>query len=91
MKVIKGHVRNRTSPEGCIAEETIAEETIEFFSAYHKSMETIGLPRDKHETDENEDGKPMSAGKSSQVSADLFQKAHLYIIQNTDEMAPYIE
>ncbi|GJW28230.1 putative transposon, En/Spm-like protein [Tanacetum coccineum] len=26
MKVIKGHVRNRNKPEGCIAEETIAEE-----------------------------------------------------------------
>ncbi|GKC53506.1 putative transposon, En/Spm-like protein [Tanacetum coccineum] len=77
MKVIKGHVRNRNRPEGCIAEETIMEETIEFFSEYHKSMETIGIPPDKHETDENEEGKPLSAGKSSEVSVELFQKAHL--------------
>ncbi|GJY59992.1 reverse transcriptase domain-containing protein [Tanacetum coccineum] len=90
-EVIKGHVRNRNKPEGCIAEETIAEETIEFFSEYHKSMETIGIPPDKHETDENEEGKPLSAGKSSEVSAELFQKAHLYVIQNTDEIVPYIE
>ncbi|GJR14196.1 putative transposon, En/Spm-like protein [Tanacetum coccineum] len=76
MKVIKGHVRNRNKPEGCIAEETIAEETIEFFSEYHKSMETIGIPPDKHETDENEEGKPLSAGKSSEVAAKLFQKTH---------------
>ncbi|GJU20336.1 putative transposon, En/Spm-like protein [Tanacetum coccineum] len=73
MKVIKGHVRNRNKPEGCIAEETIAEETIEFFSEYHKSMETIGIPPDKHETDENEEGTP------------------LYVIQNTDEIVPYID
>ncbi|GJQ92942.1 transposable element [Tanacetum coccineum] len=91
IKVIKGHVRNRNKPEGCIAEETIAEETIEFFSEYHKSMETIGIPPDKHETYENEEGKPLSAGKSSEVSAELFQKAHLYVIQNTDEIVPYIE
>ncbi|GJV81578.1 putative transposase-associated domain-containing protein [Tanacetum coccineum] len=52
MKVIKGHVRNRNRPEGCIAEETIAEETIEFFSEYHKTMKTIGIPPDKHNTDE---------------------------------------
>ena len=91
MKVIKGHVRNRNKPEGCIAEETIAEETIEFFSEYHKSMETIGIPPEKHETYDNEEGKPLSAGKSSEVSADLFQKAHLYVIQNTDEIVPYIE
>ncbi|GJU70457.1 hypothetical protein Tco_1256716 [Tanacetum coccineum] len=42
-------------------------------------METIGIPPDKHETDENEEGKPLSAGKSSEVSAKLFQKAHLYV------------
>ncbi|GJW26314.1 putative transposon, En/Spm-like protein [Tanacetum coccineum] len=41
MKVIKEHVQNRNKPEGCIAEETIAEETIEFFSEYHISMKTI--------------------------------------------------
>ncbi|GKD41533.1 hypothetical protein Tco_1261740 [Tanacetum coccineum] len=65
----------RNKPEGCIAEETIAEETINFFNEYHKSMETIGIP----------------PGKSSEVSAKLFQKAHLYVIQNTDEIVPYIE
>ncbi|GJR60509.1 putative transposase-associated domain-containing protein [Tanacetum coccineum] len=75
-KVSKGHVRNRNKPEGCIAEETIVEEIIEFFSKYHKSMETIGIPPDKHETYENEEGKPLSAGKSSKVSTKLFQKAH---------------
>ncbi|GJY33251.1 hypothetical protein Tco_0417720 [Tanacetum coccineum] len=89
--VKEGHVRNRNKLEGCIAEETIAEETIEFFSEYHKSMETIGIPPDKHETYENEEGKPLSAKKTSEVSAELFQKAHLYVIQNTDEIVPYIE
>ncbi|GKD64878.1 hypothetical protein Tco_1306986 [Tanacetum coccineum] len=78
-------------PEGCIAEETIMEETIEFFSEYHKTMKTIGIPPDKHVTNENEDGKPLSAGKSSEVSGEVFQKAHLYVIQNTDEIVPYIE
>ncbi|GKD69548.1 putative transposon, En/Spm-like protein [Tanacetum coccineum] len=91
MKVIKGHVRNINRPEGCTAEETIVEEIIVFFSEYHKSMETIGIPPDKHETDENEEGKPLSAGKSSEVSAELFQKVHLYVIQNTYEIVPFIE
>ncbi|GKA46910.1 uncharacterized protein Tco_0739793 [Tanacetum coccineum] len=77
MKIIKGHVRNRNRPEGCIAEETITEETIEFFSEYHKTMKTIGIPPDKHVTNKNEDEKPLSAGKSSEVSGEVFQKAHL--------------
>nr|GEW67222.1 hypothetical protein [Tanacetum cinerariifolium] len=85
MKVIKGHVRNRNRLEGCIAEETITEETIVFLSEYHKSMETVGIPPDKHETDENKEGKLLLAGKSSEVSTELFQKAHLYVIHNTDE------
>ena len=54
-------------------------------------MKTIGIPHDKHETDENEEGNPLSAGKSSEFSAELFQKAHLYVLQNTDEIVPYIE
>ncbi|GKB70495.1 putative transposon, En/Spm-like protein [Tanacetum coccineum] len=91
IRVIKGHVRKRNRPDGCIAEETIAEETIEFFSEYHKTMKTIGIPSDKHVTGENEDGKPLSAGKSSKVSGEVFQKAHLYVIKNTDEIVPYIE
>nr|GEY43126.1 hypothetical protein [Tanacetum cinerariifolium] len=62
--VIKGHVRNRNKLEGCIAEEIIVEETIVFFSEYHKTMETIGISPDKHETDENKEGKPLSTGKS---------------------------
>ncbi|GKD10320.1 putative transposase-associated domain-containing protein, partial [Tanacetum coccineum] len=60
--------------EGCIAEETIAEETIEFFSEYHKSMETIGIPPDKHETYENEEGKPLSAGKLSMDKSKITRK-----------------
>ncbi|GKA64200.1 putative transposase-associated domain-containing protein [Tanacetum coccineum] len=80
-----------TLPEGCIAKETIAEETIEFFSKYHKTMKTIGIPPDKHVTNENEDGKPLSAGKSSEVSEEVFQKAHLYVKHNTNEIVSYIE
>ncbi|GJS91315.1 hypothetical protein Tco_0773951 [Tanacetum coccineum] len=54
-------------------------------------MKTIGIPPDKHETDENEEGKQLSVGKSSEVSAKRFQKAHLYVIHNTDEIVPYVE
>nr|GEW01344.1 hypothetical protein [Tanacetum cinerariifolium] len=86
-----GHVQNKNRPDGCIAQETIAKETIEFFSEYHITMKTIGIPPDKHVTNENEDGKPLSIDKSSEVSGEVFQKAHLYVIQNTDEIVPHIE
>ncbi|GJV26242.1 putative transposase-associated domain-containing protein [Tanacetum coccineum] len=80
MKVIKGHVQNKNKLEGYIDEETITEETIEFFSEYHKSMETISIPPDKHESYEIKKGKPLSAGKSSEI-----------VIQNTYETVPYID
>nr|GEV24437.1 hypothetical protein [Tanacetum cinerariifolium] len=91
MKIIKGHVRNINRPEGCIAEETIKKETIKFFSKYHKTMKTIGIPPDKHVTNKNEDEKPLSIDKSSEVSGEVFQKAHLCVIHNTDEIVPYIK
>jgi Domain of unknown function (DUF4218) len=90
MKVIKGHVRNRTRPEGCIAEENIAEELVEFFSEYQKSMKTIGIPEDRHENN-NGEGIPLSAGTSCELSEEDYLKAHFYVLQNTTEFEPYIE
>lgn len=43
-------------------------------------MKTIGIPLDKQETNENEEGKPLSVGKLIEVYAELFQKPHLYVI-----------
>ncbi|GKC68237.1 hypothetical protein Tco_1100835 [Tanacetum coccineum] len=58
--------------EGKLQVDYECEMAFELLSQYHKSMETIGIPPDKHETDENEEGKPLSALKSSEVSAELF-------------------
>ncbi|GKD65640.1 putative transposon, En/Spm-like protein [Tanacetum coccineum] len=91
MKVIKGHVRNRNKPEGCIAEETIAEETIEFFSEYHKSMETIGIPPDKHETYENEEGKPLSTGKSNESISYIERHKQVLKIENSSKQIAFLE
>ena len=46
MKVLKGYVRNRTQPEGCIIECYIVEEAIEFCLEFLLGVTTIGLPRD---------------------------------------------
>nr|GEY56746.1 hypothetical protein [Tanacetum cinerariifolium] len=63
------------------AEKDIFCETLynikSLFNEYHKSMETIGIPPDKHETDENAEGKPLSTDKLSEVSVELFQKVEI--------------
>ncbi|GJT54058.1 putative transposase-associated domain-containing protein [Tanacetum coccineum] len=91
MKVIKGHVRNRNKPEECITEETIAKETIEFFSEYHKSMETIGIPPHKHETDENEEGQPLSAGKSNEIVPYIERHKQVLKTENPGKRIAFLE
>ncbi|RVW24553.1 hypothetical protein CK203_090862 [Vitis vinifera] len=44
MKVLKGYVRNRNHPEGCIVECYIAEEAIEFCTEYLSNVDAIGVP-----------------------------------------------
>ncbi|KAL5550667.1 hypothetical protein UlMin_000843 [Ulmus minor] len=45
MKILKGYVRNRSRPEGCIIECYVVEEAVEFCSEYLESAQTIGIPK----------------------------------------------
>ncbi|GJW53038.1 putative transposon, En/Spm-like protein [Tanacetum coccineum] len=60
-----------------------------FFFKSICSKEIILQELDKMQAEQ--EGKTLSASKSSEVSVELFQKSHLYVIQNTDEIVPYIE
>ncbi|XP_026459140.1 uncharacterized protein LOC113359775 [Papaver somniferum] len=89
MKVIKGHVRNKNQPCGCIAEENVAEETIEIYCEYHKSIRTIGIPLDRYNT--SQEGEPLSAEEPCIVTPEQLRQAHFYVMQNTPEIEPYID
>ena len=84
-------MRNRFRAEGCIAEETIAQETIQFLADYKGSMITNGIPYDEQEMDSDEDGKPVLPGKPSEVPKALRDQAHLCVLLNTDDITPYIK
>ncbi|BBN68908.1 hypothetical protein Prudu_638S000100 [Prunus dulcis] len=43
MKVLKGYVHNRDHPKGCIAEQYIAEEAIEFYTEHLSDVSTVGV------------------------------------------------
>ncbi|KAL5560900.1 hypothetical protein UlMin_030647, partial [Ulmus minor] len=45
MKILKGYVRNRSRPEGCIIECYVAEEAVGFCSEYLEPTQTIGIPK----------------------------------------------
>ncbi|BBN68904.1 transposable element gene, partial [Prunus dulcis] len=87
MKVLKGYVQNRTRPEGCIAERYIAEEAVEFCTQHLSNVSTVGVPSSQ----KMGVSKPLSGCTVSVVDQDLLNQAHLYVLENTEEVLPYIE
>ncbi|KAI5314965.1 hypothetical protein L3X38_044141 [Prunus dulcis] len=87
MKVLKGYVQNRTSPEGCIAERYITEEAVEFCTQHLSDVSTVGVPSSQ----KMGVSKPLSGCTMSVVDPDLLNQAHLYVLENTEEVLPYIE
>ena len=89
MKVLKGYVRNRTRPEGCITECYIAEEGIEFCTEYLSNVDAIRIP-----SSSNIDQKvraPIFGGHTMKVDSNLWLQAHHYVLENTSIVQPYIE
>ncbi|CAL9011951.1 unnamed protein product [Prunus brigantina] len=87
MKVLKGYVQNRTRPEGCIAEQYIAEEAVEFCTDHLSDVSTVGVPS----SPKMGVSKPLSGCTVSVVDRDLLNQAHLYVLENTEEVLPYID
>ena len=94
MKILKGYVRNRARPEGCIAERYIAEEYTFFCSNYIKQASDIGTRHDRNQELEDDTlfgGRPISAGKPIILTSDMLQIAQRYILFNFSEIQPYVE
>ncbi|CAL2255934.1 unnamed protein product [Prunus armeniaca] len=87
MKVLKGYVQNCTFPEGCIAERYIAEEPVEFYTEHLSEVNTVGVPSSQ----KMGVSKPLSSCTVSFVDQDLLNQAHLYVLENTEKVLPYIE
>ncbi|CAL2276868.1 unnamed protein product [Prunus armeniaca] len=87
IKVLKGYVQNRNHPEGCIAERYIAKEAVEFCTENLSDVSTVGVPSSQ----KMGVSKPLSGCTVSLVDRDLLNHAHLYVLENTEEVLPYIE
>ncbi|XP_062006966.1 uncharacterized protein LOC133724291 [Rosa rugosa] len=92
MKVFKGYVRSRHFPEGCIAENYIVEEAIEFCSErmLRKDDTTVGIPS-KSLSGLCNGCKPLSGATMVIVSAKELQLAHLCVLRNTEDAIPYFK
>ncbi|KAJ4718934.1 Transposon protein, putative, CACTA, En/Spm sub-class [Melia azedarach] len=89
MKVLKGHVRNRNRPEGCIAECYISEEALEFCADYLTNFQSIGNSSTYKDNVSIE--RHLSSGLMQFVDANLLELAHLYVLRNTELVQPYIK
>ena len=49
MGQLKALARSRSRPEGSIAEGKVTEEVIGYYTDYLESVESIGLPKSRHE------------------------------------------
>ena len=76
MKILKGYVRNRNRPEGCIVECYIAKEAIEFCTEYLSNIDAVGIPGVL-----NIDRKveaPLLGGRITKVDSNLLLQAHYF-------------
>jgi hypothetical protein len=88
MKILKGYVKNQRRPEASIIERYIAEEAIEYCSDYMPGAEAIGIPKSRH--DGRCAGKGIRGLKLKAMRREEVLQAHLYILNNTDEVQPYL-
>ncbi|XP_075483292.1 uncharacterized protein LOC142523395 [Primulina tabacum] len=93
MKILKGYVKNRARPEGCIAECYLAEEQMAFCSAYIKNDSSIGVRSNKNDDLEYglSEGRPISKGKEKILEDHELQAAHRYVLFNIAEVEPYLQ
>ncbi|KAA0059068.1 transposase [Cucumis melo var. makuwa] len=90
MKVLKTYVGNRNRPEGCMVENYIVEEAIEFCSEFIAGVSSIGLNSSVIKKNSNMD-RALSASSFIRPSKEQLDQAHLYVIQNVNDVLPYVE
>ncbi|XP_040362226.1 uncharacterized protein LOC121049375 [Rosa chinensis] len=83
MKVLKGYVRNRFHPEGCIAESYVGEESVEFCSEFVHHCDPIGVPKDSSKL-----CGPLSIAKLKSIDEKERDQAHLHVLSNNAEVDP---
>ncbi|KAK2967228.1 hypothetical protein RJ640_026589 [Escallonia rubra] len=100
LATLKSYVRNRSRPEGSIAEGYIAEECLTFCSLYlGDNVETKFNWKTRNDSSEGVNsglpiflnpGRPLGKAEMGSLDDETLAKAHLYVLFNCDDVAPYI-
>ncbi|XP_028201789.1 uncharacterized protein LOC114385965 [Glycine soja] len=89
MKVLKGYTKNQYRPEASIVERYVAEEAIEFCSEYIENGSPVGLPESRHES--TRQGRGTRGFNVVTMDREQVSQAHLYVLNNTAEVIPYLD
>ncbi|XP_027067562.2 uncharacterized protein [Coffea arabica] len=98
---LKNYVRNRSRPEGSIAEGYLVDKCLTFCSLYLSNEVTTKFNRSSRNEDGGESstegleifsiqGRPLGKGNSVAMDDETIKKAHQYVIFNCEAMDPYI-
>ena len=88
MKILKGYTKNQYCPKASIVERYIAEEAIEFCSEYMTNAKLVGLLMSHQQKRWGSKGSRGSIVVN--MGLNELNQAHLYILNNTQEVIPYI-
>ena len=90
MVIMKGYVRNRNHPEGCMIEGYTTEEVIECYADYIKGGRPIGVPVRRHEG--RLSGKGTRGRKTFiDTTQEKVLEAHFSVMHELQIMAPYVD
>jgi len=89
MKIFKGYVKNQYCPEASMIERYIAEESVEFCLGYMEKAKPIGVPQSSWLNRCSISNNIRGVSVVTKDREELMQ-AHLYVLNNTDEVTPYI-
>ena len=102
MFTLKSYVRNRSHPEGSIAEGYLAQECMDFCSSYLDNSDTRTNRPMRNQDDQQQPIEPTfpslpqpgeMLGSYSLISLTTMErdKAHRYVLFNCDLVQPYIK
>ncbi|RVW97993.1 hypothetical protein CK203_028978 [Vitis vinifera] len=103
LRTLKSYVRNKSRPEGSIAEGYIAEECTTFCSRYLHDVETKHDREERNYVIENNItngggltifkcmGRTIGKSTSRVLSTEEWSQAHLYVLTNCEEVTSFIE
>lgn len=94
MKKLKGYVRNRARPEGCIVKCYLADECMSYFSRCIKQVADMDCHRRRNKEYMHDmilEGRPISKGSIIELTDERLESAHRYVLFNTAEVEPYLQ